>query len=59
MRNGMMPQGRNVDTRNITALVDVYAQALDQSQQHIETTKQCADLLDSLRRLLIDAAQSS
>lgn len=48
--------GRNVDTRNITALVDVYAQALNQSQQHIETTKQCADLLDSLRRLLIDAA---
>ncbi|WP_260258950.1 hypothetical protein [Vibrio intestinalis] len=48
--------GRNVDTRNMTALVDVYAQALSQSQQHIETTKQCGDLFDSLRRLLIDAA---
>lgn len=48
--------GRNVDNRNMTPLIDVYAQLLTQSQQHLEVKKTCSNLFESLQQLLIDAA---
>lgn len=48
--------GRNVDSRNMTPFIDVYAQFLAKSQLHIEVKKQCAGLFEALQKLLNDAA---
>jgi ABC-type transporter Mla subunit MlaD len=48
--------GRQVNSRNMTPLIEVYSQALTQGQQFVETSQKCAELYDRLRGLLVDSA---